>query len=136
MKNIIIAILILAVIGGGIGLYLWNKPHRTAEHETPVAIVTAEDLFQQFSVDEGSTTARYIDKTVQVSGVINRISTTDSGEQRVALATSDVLAEVLCTMKKDESLNDYQDGMSITIKGICIGFDTDVQLQQSVVVSN
>lgn len=136
MKKILITILILAFIGGGIGLYLWNKPHRTAERETPVAIVNAEELFQQFSSDESNTTARYIDKTVQVSGVINRISTTDSGDLRVALATSDALAEVLCTMKKGEVLTDYQDGMSITIKGICIGFDTDVQLQQSVVVNN
>jgi hypothetical protein len=136
MRKVLGVLLILAFVAGAIGVYLWNKPHRTAENEKPVVILTAEELFQQFSADESATTAKYIDKTVQVTGVINRMVTTDSGELRVALATSDVLAEVLCNMKPGVSLNDYQEGASITIKGICIGYDTDVQLQQSVVVRN
>ena len=31
MKKIIIALFLMALIAAGIGAYLWNKPHRTAD---------------------------------------------------------------------------------------------------------
>ncbi len=134
MKKVLIILLVLGLIGGGIGVYLWNKPHRTAENEKPVAVLTAEDLFRQFSTNEQTATASYLDKTIEVKGTINAISTNDAGDTKVTLATSDLLAEIACILKKGEDSSSLQTGTEVAIKGICIGYDTDVQLQQSVII--
>ncbi len=134
MKKILIIGLILLAIGAGVGTYLWNKPHRTAENEKPVAMLTAEEIFTQFSEGEQDATAKYLDKTVQVTGTINNITTTETGDVKITLATSDILAEIACLMKPGENISALKSGTEVAIKGICIGYDSDVQLQQSVVV--
>lgn len=135
MKKILVIGLILLAIGAGVGIYLWNKPHRTAENEKPVASLTAEEIFQEFSNNTAATTAKYIDKTVQVSGTVNNITTTEAGDTKVTLATSDMIAEIACLMKPGENTSMLKTGTEVAIKGICIGYNTDVQLQQSVVVT-
>lgn len=134
LKKILIVGLILLAIGIGIGAYLWNKPHRTAENEKPVATLTAENLFVEFSETEQAAQGKYLDKTIQVSGTINNVSTTETGDTKVTLATSDMLAEIVCLMKAGENVGALTSGTVVAIKGICIGYNTDVQLQQCVVV--
>ncbi len=134
MKKVLIILLVLGLIGGGIGVYLWNKPHRTAENEKPVATLTAEDLFLKFSTDEKTAMTDYLDKTIEVKGTINAISTNETGDTKITLATSHLLAEISCLMKNGTDVSGIQTGTEIVIKGICIGYDTDVQLQQSVII--
>ncbi len=134
MKKIVLILLIGSLIGGSIAYYMWNKPHRTAESEQPVAVLTAEDLFQQFSNHEQQATSDYLDKTIQVTGTINAVTPMDGGEAKITLATSDILAEIACMMKKGEDIYHVKPGMEIAIKGICIGYDADVHLKQSVIV--
>jgi len=137
LKKILIVGLILLAIGIGVAAYLWNKPHRTAENEKPVATLTAENLFTQFSSDEKTALTNYLDKTVQVKGTVNNVVQVESGnsfDTKLTLATSDMLAEIVCLMKTGEDVSTLQSGTVVAIKGICIGYNTDVQLQQCVVV--
>lgn len=134
MKKTLIAFIVLIAIAAGVGFYLWNKPHRTAENEKPAALLTADELFLQFSENEEEATAKYLNQTIQVTGEIADIVPDNGGEVKIALATSDILSEVSCSLVKGEKIDGLETGMEIVIKGICIGYDTDVQLQQSVLV--
>lgn len=135
-KIILIVIAAIAIIGGGTATYLWNKPHRTAEDEKPFATVTANDLFNEFSADETAAFAKYQDKVIQVSGVVEEIKADASGNTDIVLTTEDILGKVICTLKVGATAQGAEVGTTVELKGICNGFLSDVLLNQGVVVNN
>jgi tRNA_anti-like len=134
LRKIIGILLIALIIGGGVAYYMWNKPHKSAEGAKPVATLTAEELFAQYSADAAGSDAKYLDKVIEVSGNISSVSVNELNETKVALSTSDMLAEIAFIMKKGESVENLKTGTNIALKGICAGFNTDVELKESVIV--
>lgn len=133
-KIILIIILVLGMIGGGTALYLFNKPHRTAEDEKPFATVTANDLFNEFSTNESVAFEKYRDKVIQVNGVVEEIKTDASGNTDIVLTTEDILGKVICTLKTGANADGINAGMTVDLKGICNGYLSDVLLNQGVLV--
>lgn len=139
MKKIIIALFLMALIAAGIGAYLWNKPHRTADDEKPFATVTSSQLFTEFATDEAATWAKYKDKVIQISGEVESTSTDASGNTQIVLKTDTEMSTVSVTLMAGATAQGVQSGTMIEVKGICNGFLNDifgeVQLNQGVVVT-
>ena len=139
MKKIIIALFLMALIAAGIGAYLWNKPHRTADDEKPFASVTSSQLFTEFATDEAATWAKYKDKVIQISGEVETTSTDASGNTQIVLKTDTEMSTVSVTLMAGATAPAVQSGTMIEVKGICNGFLNDifgeVQLNQGVVVT-
>lgn len=139
MKKIIIALFLMALIAAGIGAYLWNKPHRTADDEKPFATVTSSQLFTEFATDEAATWAKYKDKVIQISGEVETTSTDASGNTQIVLKTDTEMSTVSVTLMAGATASAVQSGTMIEVKGICNGFLNDifgeVQLNQGVVVT-
>jgi uncharacterized protein YxeA len=139
MKKIIIALFVMALIAAGIGAYLWNKPHRTADDEKPFATVTSSQLFTEFATDEPATWAKYKDKVIQISGEVESTSTDPSGNTQIVLKTDTEMSTVSVTLMSGATAEGVQSGTMIEVKGICNGFLNDifgeVQLNQGVVVT-
>jgi uncharacterized protein YxeA len=139
MKKIIIALFLMALIAAGIGAYLWNKPHRTADDEKPFATVTSSQLFTEFATDEAATWAKYKDKVIQISGEVESTSTDASGNTQIVLKTDTEMSTVSVTLMAGATAPGVESGTMIDVKGICNGFLNDifgeVQLNQGVVVT-
>lgn len=133
MKKTFLIILLLGVIAGAITAYmLWNKPHRTAE-EKPFAMISANDLFMEFSSDETAAWTKYRDKVIQVAGTVEEIKTDASGNTDIVFTTDDILGKVVITLKQGATVNGAIVGSVIEVKGICNGFLSDVLLNQGVI---
>lgn len=139
MKKLLLLLLVAILIAAGVGMYLWNKPHRTAEDEKPVATLTASELFTQFATDEVGTWAKYKDKVIQISGEVETISTDASGNTQVVMKTDTEMSTVSVTLMLGAQAPAQEPGTMIEVKGICNGFLNDifgeVQLNQGVVVN-
>jgi len=139
MRKIIIALFLMALIAAGIGAFLWNKPHRTADDEKPFATVTSSQLFTEFATDEAATWAKYKDKVIQISGEVETTSTDASGNTQIVLKTDTEMSTVSVTLMAGATAPAVQSGTMIEVKGICNGFLNDifgeVQLNQGVVVT-
>lgn len=139
MKKIIIALFVLALIAAGIGAYLWNKPHRTADDEKPFATVTSSQLFTEFATDEAASWVKYKDKVIQISGEVESISPDASGNTQIVLKTDTDMSTVSVTLMAGATAANIDSGTMIEVKGICNGFLNDifgeVQLNQGVVVT-
>ena len=139
MKKILYAIITLILIAVGVGVYLWNKPHRTAEDEKPFATLTAGALFTEFATDEQATWGKYKDKVIQISGEVQSISVDASGNTQIVLKTADEMNTVSVTLMNGATATGFEPGTMIDVKGICNGFLNDifgeVQLNQGVVVT-
>jgi uncharacterized protein YxeA len=140
MKKILVIVIVGLLITAGIGYFLWNKPHRTAEDEKPFATVTANQLYTEFSADEPAAWTKYKDKVIQINGEVQSISTDASGNTQVVLNTEDPMNTVSVTLMAGATAPAQDAGTMIEVKGICNGFLNDimgeVQLNQGVVVTN
>jgi uncharacterized protein YxeA len=142
MKKILLLLLLAFLVAVGIGFYLWNKPHRTAEDEKPFATLTASELLLEFATNEAATTEKYRDKVIQISGELIKSSSDASGNVQVVLEAGDEMNTVSVTLMNGASAPTETPGTMIEVKGICNGFlpdellGSEVLLNQGVVVTH
>jgi hypothetical protein len=131
MKKPLIAILvliILAVLGGAI---YYNRPQRSVASEKGIEVMAA-DLVKEYQENEHVANGKYLDKAIQVSGVIADVSKNQDGKPTITLSSNDAMTGVFCTLK--ESPTNISAGSSITIKGICSGMLSDVRIREAIIV--
>jgi hypothetical protein len=121
-KPIILVSVLLAMVGIVAALYIWNKPKRTAEAEKPAEIVTATQLYSSYTTDEVAANTRFLNKTIQVSGNVESISSDGKGALVINFATeSEDGGIVSATFPEPKDLKP-ESGSPIIIKGICAGY--------------
>jgi len=127
-KKIVISVLVLVIALAVVGYKMYNKPHVNVASEKADITITATNLFADFSNDEEKANATYLDKIVEVKGVIGKIAK----EEKVIinLNTGDDFGSVLCHLSDSstEKVKDIKEGETIKVKGICTGFLMDVVL--------
>ena len=122
LKKIIIGVLVLGLLGGGFAYMQFNKEHRDIAAEEASIKVASMDLFQAYVDDEVAANATYLDKVVEVTGVITEVST-EAGAEMIVLQTSDDFFGVNVYFDDANSLTGLASGNSIRIKGHCTGGD-------------
>ena len=124
----------LAVIGVAIfiAIKIYNKPHRQAEKEAGIPI-DAISLFEAFEKNETEANTKYLDQVLEVNGVISSVMKNQEGTQVIVLKSNDLLFGVSCTlMAREKPVNA---GDTVTIKGFCKGYLSDVVLTDCVITS-
>jgi len=127
----IIALIFLAAVGYGV--YIWNEPPRDVTNEKGLEI-TATAIFDSFTQNEAKANELYLNKAIQVSGEITEIKKNQAGQAVVYLKTDDPVFGVNCTFKNDPG--PLQKNSTITFKGVCTGFLSDVIINQGIIVKN
>ncbi|MEP7230240.1 MAG: hypothetical protein ABI691_08315 [Ginsengibacter sp.] len=118
-KNILFVIILIILICSIAGYFLWNKPHIDVKSASAIE-TNANTLLGVFIDDSVGAKATYLNKVVNVSGTIKKISYNQEHHQIVLLKTSVSDASINCTMETDkEGLNI---GDRVHIKGICAGY--------------
>ena len=113
-KKILIAgILIAGLLLLGVYFYMYQY-HRDIETEEAKFVLTVKDLQSQFASDAVAANAKYLDKTIEVSGTITNID---------QASHSLVLDEKLSAVFKDSVLGDIKLQSSVKIKGRLLGYD-------------
>lgn len=132
-KILIPGFLLLALVAAAIAYYQYNKPHRDAAEEKPAFEITAADLFNEFSANEMAASDKYRDKVVLISGVVMDKSILPDSTVQVVLEVNDPIFGVKCSFQAPgPALTDI--GNAIILKGICSGFNADVELNRCVLV--
>jgi len=136
-KLLIIGGLLGVLTAGGIGVYLFNKPHQSIKSVDAEFQSTAPELVTQFQDNEEAANKQYLGKVVEVNGVVSDIATDEKGVLNITLQGGD-LSVVTCQFEKanQESALTLKKGQSVSIKGICTGILMDVVLVDCVVSSN
>lgn len=136
MKNlqfkIIISILLLIVIMIIIGVKIYNKPHVDVVKTTANFKLSSTDLLDEFILDENIAAKKFANKIVEITGIIQNVSTT-KGKGIITLKGTE--ANVICQLneKENKKIMQLKKHQNITIKGQCSGFLLDVMLVNCVV---
>jgi tRNA_anti-like len=132
LKWSLLFVLLIIITGGFVAYKMYNKPHRNVE-ETKGMSVTAVQLITDYETNEADANSKYLDKVLEVAGEITEVSKNQKAETVITLKGS-VMGGIICTLEAP-SLTDAKPGASVTIKGICTGYLTDVVLVRAVVQS-
>jgi hypothetical protein len=115
----------------GAKYYLNHKPGREVENEKGIE-VTAQQIFDDFTTNEAVANQKYLNKAIQVTGEVAEAKKNQDNKMVVLLKTSDPMFGVNCTFKTDPGV--LQPGATVTFKGICTGFLSDVVINEGVLV--
>ncbi|MBK7964600.1 MAG: hypothetical protein IPK10_04400 [Bacteroidetes bacterium] len=133
MKKLGWTLLLLLVIAGLLGYYMYNMPVESLENVKPIANLSADSIFQLYEQDEIKANELYLDKVISVTGKIQSVLSDTSGLS-VNLQTSSGLFGVTCKLDAEHlDVSQFTEGQMVQVKGLCTGYLMDVVLIRCVV---
>lgn len=126
--NLKIGLLIglLLIISLAIYNYVY-KNHRNIKMETPVFVVQSSTLIDEFVSNMDISSKKYIDKIIQVSGLVTAID----------VISLEMDTNISCYFNDTIAGNNLLN-KNITIKGRCIGFDElldEIKIDQCLIIT-
>jgi len=136
-KYIVFAIIAVVTMAGIYAYKEYNRKAADLTTATPQEIISATDLLTAFTNDEIVATKKFSGKTVLVTGNVAEIINQQDTMLNVFLGNETALNKVSCLMdmSRREGLKNIAVGKRISIKGICIGFLADVEMNHCVIVN-
>ncbi len=138
MKTYIkIALFVVFFIGlAGIlgGLYMYNLKQKDMAKTKPDFVISATILQKEFEDDETSASAKFINKIVEVTGIIASVKPTENNGISVILETGSDFSSVICTFTVVKDPEMLIQGKEITVRGECSGFLMDVLLNNCAII--
>ena len=135
------------VLGVGVwqGLHEYNRTNKDLRKVKANVKISVIDLIKEYNDNDSSANQKYLGKIIEVTGNIKEVNTDDKGYYTVVLGDAGNMSSVRCSM--DTSYQQHAAklaaGSSITIRGVCTGFNqdemglgSDVIMNRCVVVSN
>ncbi len=132
MKVLISFLVITLIVVSAIGYNFYTKKHRSAL-DGPSLVISAVDLFYQFEADEKASNERYLDKLIEVTGQVGGVLKNQDGKHIVILKRQDDLFGVSCTLEHAQSVHV---GSTVTVRGFCMGYLSDVVIGRAEVINN
>jgi hypothetical protein len=129
MKKILLLVVILAVAGGGIGYYLWNKPVASVAKQKSVESLTAQELLNAFQSDATAANTAYLGKIITVSGEIKELIPGEEKRMQIVLITDAAMSTVSCLLEEDRDSflkRGLKRGDQVMLKGKCTGAMDDM----------
>ena len=130
LKNYLVIGLIIFLLGGIIGVYLFLRPAEKLGSKDHQVEVSASELFRIYDNNELEGNDKFLDKIILVRGKILSISDK-------IIVIGDKNKSVSCKIDENEILKiqTYNIGQEINIKGLCIGMGLfDVILTKCLIV--
>jgi hypothetical protein len=135
-KKIIIGILVLGILSAFVAYKMYNKPHLNVGEASADISISAEKILGDFSADEMTANLKYLEKIIEVKGVISELNI-EKQKGIITLKTTDDFGSVLCHLSEEatKKMSVFQVGEIITVKGICTGYLMDVILIKSEIIN-
>lgn len=127
-------LLFLFLAGAGAGIYLFNKKHKDLLKTKPDFTLSASELQKEFGNNEQAATAKYVNRILEVSGVIASVNLNDDKTISITLVTESDLNSVICTFPSVSDSTLLKKGLTVTLRGECSGYLTDVLLNNCSVI--
>lgn len=130
MKKVSIIVVALLCTIAIAGYKLYNKSHRAVEEEEAI-VLTAVDLFAAYETNEEDANKKYLDKVIEVKGMVSEILLNQDGKTVIILSTSNPMFGINCTL--ENTSDNIQTGSTLFIKGICTGYLSDVVITHGII---
>lgn len=137
-KYILLSILAIGVIGVGIGLKMFFKPHADVAKLKADFSVSASDLLGEFGKDETAATQKYAEKVLEINGKLVAKNQLPNGTGLLVL--EDEMQGISCqldsawTANNRSAIQELATGNDIKIKGVCKGYLMEIKVSPAILV--
>lgn len=135
LKIALFVITFIAISAILAALYMYNLKHTDRAKAKPDFVITATLLQKAFEDNEIASSAKYINKIIEVSGKIASIKPLENNIVNISLETGSDLSSVICTLPAITEPSKFSAGDEITLRGECSGFLMDVLLNNCAVIN-
>ena len=147
-KKVIKIIAVLGVAGiliaGGIGLYMFNMPHRDIQAADADYTLSTSEIVSEYLADKDAANKKYLaadgnSKILEITGTVGKISENFAGQKVVLLKDEQLKAGVSAsfTSESNSSLRDVRVDQTITLKGVIrsgASYDEDLEMYEHVIL--
>ncbi|REE83122.1 putative nucleic acid binding protein [Lutibacter oceani] len=135
--KILLAGLTLIIIGLFFVINLYNKPFKDVKNSKAEFVISAQELINDFQVDENLANKKYVDKLIQVKGEIVDISIT-KGNSSITLKDINGFSSIICHMLPEDNLNSLKlkKGDFVHVKGMCTGYLLDIIMVRCILIND
>ena len=139
IKYAITFILFVIVLGAGIGLKMFFKPHADVNKLDAEFKMEASRLMDEFQKEENTATAKYSEKVLEISGKLVAKNKLPNGTNLLIL--EDEMAGISCQLDSSWSaanpsvIQALETGNPVTVKGICKGYLMEIKVSPAVVMT-
>jgi len=131
--KIISAIAVLAIIAG-IAYYTFRQSPDSVKNVKPDFLVESSVLVDEFFEDENLANQKYLDKIIQLEGVILNIEQNTENKTTIYIE-GNPMGNISCLFDNEELKKaKIEVGQTKTVKGKCTGFILDVVLTKCALV--
>ena len=142
----IVAIIGIAglLIGGGIGLYMFNMPHRDVQTSSADFSLKSSEIVAEYLVDRDAANKKYLaadgdSKILEITGTIAKLSEDYDGNKVVLLKETGDVAGVSATFTPETNryAESLSTGQTITVKGVIrsgASYDEDLEMYEHVII--
>jgi len=113
MKMKLLLSLCFCAIAAYLGYNYVYQEHRNIQKENAVYELSSTTLFKEFSENEESSNAKYINRIITISGEVNSVT-----ENQIVL-----IPGIVCQLDSLSNSRNILNGDFVKLKGRCIGFD-------------
>jgi hypothetical protein len=138
IKYILIFVVFVIVLGAGIGLKMFFKPHDDISKMEAQYKITADKLIDKFQSFEEGATKKYSEKVLEISGKLVAKNKLPNGTDLLVL--QDEMQGISCQLDSAWSsanqsvIQALEPGNQVTIKGVCKGYLMEIKVSPAVVV--
>jgi hypothetical protein len=116
-------------------LYFYNLKSTDMSKAHPDFVITATALLKEFEENEKNASAKYVNKILEVNGIIASINTAKDNILTISLTTESDISSIICTFPAVADPSKFIVGDTITLRGECSGFLMDVLLNNCAAVN-
>ena len=120
-RTIIIVIVLIIAIGGWYGYRMYQEKTPDIVNKKPDVSISASALLEAFNKDTAAARKQFVDKIIEVTGIVKRIDTTGS----VVLGEESSASEITVGLDR-RHMKDYaklKTGSVAVLQGVCSGYD-------------
>lgn len=136
IKKGLLIVGVIIVLGVLFANRMYNKPHISVKKTEAEISLNTSKIINDFSSDEAKANEKYLEKIIEVTGVVKEI-VTENNKTILSLGNTENIESVMCHFTNLEDLKSKKIavGKTIKVKGICTGYLLDVVLVKSVIVN-
>ncbi len=127
MKKYFPYILIIIVSLGVVGYNMYNKDHKETKDATSDVVISPKELLAIYERDEVAANAKYLDKIIEVKGIVKEIHNISNGGS-ISLDTGNEMASIICEFESAAAYANVKVGDEVNVKGFCTGKLMDIVL--------
>lgn len=113
-------------------VFVYAKNHHRIAAEETCIVISASNIVKEYQANESAANTRYLNKALQISGVVSEVKKDQIGNTTVTIKSEDPFASVFCTLAEKADAAAAVVGKHVSVKGICTGFLSDVVIAGAV----